>query len=335
MVWRWNYNVGFRYKLSVNGCDAGRERFTTCRTWWWEGSWWEMEVPHGRPALFGNQANLCVLSCCILGSIQGVTWRKEGHSGSNVDASRMAGETTFRQQKETFACVYPGRSWDAGWCACDFVHATVWRKNDLWRSMWWLVRNDTALSLEPSKSSWQNSTKKRERVCKKTGKIESCTDKSHGDQPWCVVCEGCLGLKGSECEAHLVDWPVGRKKHWDKLCVVGSLAARCTSVEHHAKAWSWVFSGRMTVQIEREREGSHSLSVPSSVTYTYTCKMSLTTDGGLEQIRPSNAKHTSTVLFFKVVSAAHTITTAPVSVMEWIWMADCWRMWVTTLVLPW
>lgn len=32
----------------------------------------------------------------IYDQFQGVTWRKEGHSGSNVDASRMAGETTFR-----------------------------------------------------------------------------------------------------------------------------------------------------------------------------------------------------------------------------------------------
>lgn len=61
---------------SVNGCDAGRERFTTCRSFGdlvVRGKLMEvekeMEVPRGRPALFDNQANLCLMSCCSRGSM--------------------------------------------------------------------------------------------------------------------------------------------------------------------------------------------------------------------------------------------------------------------------
>ena len=39
-----------------------------------------------------------------------------------------------------------------------------------------------------------------------TRTIESCTDISHKDCPWCV--KAVFGLKGSESAAHPVDWPV-------------------------------------------------------------------------------------------------------------------------------
>lgn len=155
-------------------------------TWWWEGSWWRWK--RRWKCRMGGQlcsATRRTFVCCLAAAVD--LWpipRSYLEERRTLGIKRWCiadGWWDNIPLKETFACVYPGRSWDAGWCACDFVHATVWRKNDLWRSMWWLVRNDTALSLEPSKSSWQNSTKKRERVCKKTGTIESCTDKSHKD----------------------------------------------------------------------------------------------------------------------------------------------------------
>ena len=116
------------------------------------------------------------------------------------------------------------------------------------------------------------------------------------------MCEGCFGLKGNECEAHPVDWPVGRKKHWDDIVVCRRVFS--STLWHQLNIMQRLrieFSAGTWLCKLKEREGRVTFPVRPNHYYLYvTCKMSLKpTDGGLEQIQLLNAKYTSIVLFLR------------------------------------
>lgn len=105
------------------------------------------------------------------------------------------------------------------------------------------------------------------------------------------MCEGCLGLKGSECEAHLVDWPVGKKKHWDKLCVVGSLAVLCDI--------SWTSCKGLELSFQRahdcanwEREGRVTFPVRPKQYYLYVHMQDVPHDRWRSRINPTLERKT-------------------------------------------
>ncbi len=114
-----------------------------------------------------------------------------------------------------------------------------------------------------------------------------------------------------------------RKKHWG---IVVSLGLPAVLYDINWTSCKGLEFQRAHDFATPERDGRITFPVRPNLYYLYVHMQDLLhADRWRSRTNPALQRKTYT---------AHTKRAAPLSVTEWVWMADGWRTWVTTLVMP-